>query len=42
LGRSGYARGGAVKFPGNQGIAMDALLEDGKEAMLKIAAAQLA
>ncbi len=42
MGRSGYVRGGAVRFPGNQGIAKDALLEVGKEAILKIAAAQLA
>ena len=42
LGRSGCASGGAVSFPGNQGIAKDALLEAGKAAMLKITAAQLA
>ena len=42
LGRSGCARGGAVRFPDSQGIAKDALLDAGKEAMLKIAAVQLA
>lgn len=42
MGRSGCARAGVVRFPGNQGIAKDAPLEAGKEAMLKIAAAQLA
>ena len=34
--------GGAVRFPDNQGIAKVKLLEAGKDAMLKIAAAQLA
>lgn len=42
LGRSGCASGGSVRFDGSQGIAKYALLEAGKGAMLKIAAAQLA